>query len=76
MIWLFNILFSATFHEFSSNKINLCVKIKKIIVAILKLRVKFNWSISVPRQHMYHTFGRILQVCANKKNVEPNFIPQ
>ena len=72
VIWLFDIVFSVRFREFSLEKNNFWVKIKTLFVGILKLRDKFEWSISVPRQQMYQNFDKNLQSVVFKK-VKTNF---
>ena len=49
-IWLFAILFSNRFCEFSFNMTKFCIKVEKFDMTILKSGVIFKWSSSVPGQ--------------------------
>ena len=61
MIRLFDIPFSDRFRDFSCNKPNFCVRLKKITVRISRSRVNFRYTSGVPGQKVYQKFGKLLQ---------------
>ena len=72
---LFDTLFSVRLREFPLNKNLFLCKNQKTLCGYLKFRDNFKWSISVPGQQMYQTFGKMLQGVVIK-NVETNLMPR